>query len=48
MLGATASPFFLKMLPYLFTIAVLVLFTARNRRRRIGAPEALGLPYERE
>jgi len=47
-LGATASPFFLKMLPYLFTIAVLVLFTARNRRRRIGAPEALGLPYERE
>lgn len=47
-LGAVVSPFFLKMLPYLFTIAVLVLFTAWNRRKRIGAPEALGLPYERE
>lgn len=47
-LGAAVSPFFLKMLPYLFTIIVLVLFTAWSRRRRIGAPEALGLPYERE
>ena len=47
-LGAVVSPFFLKMLPYLFTIVVLVFFTAWNRRKRIGAPEALGLPYERE
>ena len=47
-LGAAVSPFFLKMLPYLFTIGVLVLFTAWHRRRRIGTPEALGLPYERE
>ena len=47
-LGAALSPFFLKMLPYLFTIAVLVAFTAWSRRKRIGAPAALGLPYERE
>lgn len=47
-LGAAVSPFFLKMLPYLFTIIVLVAFTAWSRKKRIGAPEALGLPYERE
>jgi ABC-type uncharacterized transport system permease subunit len=47
-LGAAVSPFFLKMLPYLFTIAVLILFTVYSRRKRIGAPAALGLPYERE
>jgi simple sugar transport system permease protein len=47
-LGAAVSPFFLKMLPYLFTIVVLILFTAYSRRKRIGAPAALGLPYERE
>jgi simple sugar transport system permease protein len=47
-LGASVSPFFLKMLPYLFTIVVLILFTAYSRRKRIGAPAALGLPYERE
>jgi len=47
-LGATVSPFFLKMLPYLFTIVVLILFTVYSRRKRIGAPAALGMPYERE
>jgi simple sugar transport system permease protein len=47
-LGAAVSPFFLKMLPYLFTIFVLVAFTAWSRKKRIRAPEALGLPYERE
>ncbi len=47
-LGAAISPFFLKMLPYLFTIVVLILFTLYSRRKRIGAPVALGLPYERE
>jgi simple sugar transport system permease protein len=36
------------MLPYLFTIVVLILFTVYSRRKRIGAPAALGLPYERE
>jgi simple sugar transport system permease protein len=43
--GITISPFFLKMLPYLFTIFVLVLVTSG---RNAGAPAALGLPYERE
>ncbi len=47
-LGAAVSPFFLKMRPYLFTIVVLSLFTVYSRRKRIGAPAALGLPYERE
>jgi len=47
-LGAAVSPFFLKMLPYLFTIFVLVAFTAWSRKKRLGAPAALGLPYERE
>jgi general nucleoside transport system permease protein len=46
--GTQISPFFLNMLPYLFTIAVLVLATRETVRRRIGAPAALGLPYVRE
>lgn len=46
--GITVSPFFLKMLPYIFTILVLVIVTARSHRHQIGAPAALGLPYERE
>lgn len=44
--GAPISPFFLNMLPYLFTIVVLVLAT-RNLRRA-GAPAALGNPFVRE
>lgn len=40
--------YFFKMLPYLFTIFVLI-FSARSAmRRRLGAPAALGLPYVRE
>lgn len=46
--GVGISPFFLNMLPYLFTIAVLVLATGETARRRIGAPAALGRPYLRE
>ena len=46
--GTQVSPFFLNMLPYIFTIAVLVLATRETVRRRIGAPAALGLPYVRE
>ncbi|MEA2595743.1 MAG: ral nucleoside transport system permease protein, partial [Thermomicrobiales bacterium] len=42
------SPYFLSMLPYLFTIAVLVLATGEAGRRRLGAPAALGRPYVRE
>lgn len=42
------SPFFLNMLPYLFTILVLVLATRETSRKRAGAPAALGRAYARE
>jgi simple sugar transport system permease protein len=42
------SSFFLTMLPYLFTILVLVIATQRTRRLRIGSPAALGEAYIRE
>ncbi len=46
--GTPISPFFLNMLPYLFTIVVLVLATRETVRRRAGAPAALGIAYVRE
>lgn len=39
--------FFLEMLPYAFTILVLVLGSREAIRKRIGAPSALGVPYTR-
>jgi simple sugar transport system permease protein len=39
--------FFLQMLPYAFTIVVLVIGSREAVRRRLGAPAALGLPYIR-
>lgn len=39
--------FFLQMLPYAFTIIVLVLGSREAMRKRIGSPAALGLPYIR-
>jgi general nucleoside transport system permease protein len=39
--------FFLQMLPYLFTVFVLVLGSREAMRKRIGAPAALGNPYIR-
>jgi general nucleoside transport system permease protein len=39
--------FFLQMLPYAFTIIVLVLGSQEAIRKRIGTPAALGLPYIR-
>jgi general nucleoside transport system permease protein len=39
--------FFLQMLPYAFTIIVLVLGSREAIRKRLGAPAALGLPYIR-
>lgn len=39
--------FFLQMLPYAFTIIVLVIGSREAMRKRIGAPTALGLPYIR-
>lgn len=47
-LNVMISPFFLKMLPYLFTVLVLVLVTRKSARHRFGAPKSLGVPYERE
>jgi simple sugar transport system permease protein len=39
----------LRMLPYLFTITILVLTTrSRTTRGRLAAPASLGLPFERE
>ena len=39
--------FFLQMIPYAFTIAVLVIGSREATRKRIGAPAALGEPYVR-
>lgn len=39
--------FFLQMLPYAFTIVVLVLGSREAVRKRLGAPAALGTPYIR-
>ncbi len=47
-INVPVSSFFLNMLPYLFTIVVLVFSTLSTRRLRIGQPAALGQPYVRE
>ncbi|MHB1043014.1 MAG: ABC transporter permease [Eubacteriales bacterium] len=47
-LDVMVSPFFLKMLPYIFTVLVLVMVTRKSARHRFGAPKSLGVPYERE
>jgi len=39
--------FFLQMIPYAFTIVVLVLGSREAVRKRLGAPAALGVPYIR-
>jgi general nucleoside transport system permease protein len=39
--------FFLQMLPYAFTIIVLVIGSREAMRKRLGTPAALGLPYIR-
>lgn len=39
--------FFLQMLPYAFTIIVLVIGSREAMRKRLGAPAALGYPYIR-
>ena len=40
--------YFMNMLPYLFTILVLIIGSREALRRRVGAPAALGVPYMRE
>jgi len=47
--GTNIPAAFLGMLPYVFTILVLVLITwLESISKRLGAPAALGLPYVRE
>ncbi|MDD3825733.1 MAG: ABC transporter permease [Anaerolineae bacterium] len=47
--GTTIPAAFLGMMPYIFTIVVLVAITWWEAfRKRVGAPAALGLPYVRE
>ncbi|MGD2099506.1 MAG: ABC transporter permease [Desulfobacterales bacterium] len=48
--GITLIPsYILRMLPYLFTIGVLAVITHwKSAKMRVGAPDALGLPFERE
>lgn len=47
--GTTIPASLLNMLPYILTVVVLVLVTWREGLgKRIGAPAALGLPYNRE
>ena len=44
-LGVPVSGFILNMLPYIFTVLVLVL---KRRGGRSASPQALGLSYDRE
>ncbi len=47
-MGVLVPSFFLKMLPYVITIIVLIVVTRETSTRRVGAPGALGVPYCRE
>ncbi|WP_258360720.1 ABC transporter permease [Moorella sulfitireducens (nom. illeg.)] len=40
--------FFLKMLPYILTLVVLIIATRQTVVKHIGAPGALAIPYDRE
>jgi general nucleoside transport system permease protein len=46
--GVKVSPQLLDSLPYLMTIVVLMLVSGGWSQRRLGAPAALGVAYERE
>ncbi len=46
--GSPVPSYFLKMIPYLLTIAVLVLVGWRTKHKLSGSPQALGVPYIRE
>lgn len=48
LIGVTIPPYFLKMIPYVVTILVLMAIGWRNRNKPSGAPQALGSPYIRE
>jgi len=46
--GSPVPSYFLKMIPYLITIAVLILVGWRTKNKLSGSPQALGIPYIRE
>lgn len=46
--GSPIPSYFLKMIPYLITIAVLILVGWRTKHKLSGSPQALGVPYLRE
>jgi general nucleoside transport system permease protein len=46
--GYDIAPQLLDSLPYVLTVVVLVIVSSRSTSRRMGAPAALGLPYDRE
>ncbi|WP_313997216.1 ABC transporter permease [uncultured Paenibacillus sp.] len=48
LIGSEIPSYFLKMIPYIVTILVLMFLGWRNRNKPSGAPEALGVPYIRE
>ncbi|MFC5648498.1 ABC transporter permease [Paenibacillus solisilvae] len=48
LIGSEIPSYFLKMIPYIVTILVLMVLGWRNRNKPSGAPEALGAPYIRE
>ncbi len=45
--GVTIPIYFLQMMPYAFTILVLMFASQESLRKRIGSPSALGRPYVR-
>lgn len=47
-LGVNIPAYFIRMLPYLFTIIVLILYTGNFFSRKSSSPKALGEPYYRE
>lgn len=47
-LGLMVPTFFLKMLPYIFTVLVLIIVIGRSGGTGTGSPQALGLPFDRE
>jgi general nucleoside transport system permease protein len=48
LIGSDIPSYFLKMIPYIVTILVLMFLGWRNRNKPSGSPEALGVPYVRE
>jgi general nucleoside transport system permease protein len=46
--GVTVAPELFQSLPYVATIAVLILVSTGWTKRRLGAPASLGIPYVRE